>query len=206
MINHRFFLIFAAFLLVFLQTFCKQNNRETVENRTDSGQLERFERLKTNFAKDGLYQKFYANDTLAEEAHYLNDTLDGEQKFFLETGRLEVVRNFKHGSFEGPYKQYTPDGKLIIEQLYAHNALNGWSLKYYPNGQLQEKVMLKENEENGPFTEYYDNGKLKAEGMYSPAEDAPLEQGELKEYDSTGVLIRTANCVDGVCRTVWKKE
>ena len=109
------------------------------------------------------------------------------------------------GTFEGKYQKFRPDGSLEIEQTYVHGALEGYSIRYYTNGQVEEKVMLKDSEENGPFTEYYPNGKLKAEGTYQYVEDSAVEQGELREYDSTGTLIRIADCDNGVCRTRWKK-
>ena len=63
------------------------------------------------------------------------------------------------------------------------------------------------NTESGPFTEYWPNGNLMTEGVYMEIEEGEsAENGELKEYDESGRLIRIAECENGVCRTKWKLE
>ncbi len=156
--NNSIFRLFALMTVVCWQFSCINSPIEKVEHKNDQGQLERFERRKKDFAKEGLYQRFSEKGELLEEAQYSNDSLDGERKYF------------------------------------------------YANGKVKEKVMLHNNDENGPFTEYYENGAIKAEGNYIPGEDVPLEQGELREYDETGQLIRIADCQSGICHTKWKKE
>jgi antitoxin component YwqK of YwqJK toxin-antitoxin module len=177
-------------------------NYETVETRTDDGQVERFQRRKKDSARHGLYQKINASGTVIEEAHYVNDTLDGEHTFFFPTGKVESVERFRKGVFHGKYQKYHDNGQLELEQEFVDGQLTGLSVRYYPNGQLREKVTLRDNEENGPFTEYHENGQLRTEGTYA---DGPNEQGELKEYDEAGQLIRIADCVNGKCTTRWKK-
>ena len=58
------------------------------------------------------------------------------------------------------------------------------------------------NDENGPFREYYKNGNIKAEGTYI---NGPNEQGELKEYNEDGELIKIMSCTNGICNTIWVK-
>ena len=197
------------FLLITLLTTawnCTGPQIETVETKDEQGRTERFERRKKDFAKNGLYQKLQPDGKLIQEAHYVNDTLEGEFKYFRPTGQLESLEHYTHGVLNGKYESYYENGQLQVEQTYVNGALQGLSTAYYPNGKLKEKVTLVDNDENGPFTEYYESGVLKAEGQYTPGEEMPLEQGELKEYDEQGQLIRIANCTDGVCLTKWKKE
>jgi antitoxin component YwqK of YwqJK toxin-antitoxin module len=90
----------------------------------------------------------------------------------------------------------------MLEQQFVQGVMQGLSVRYYPNGMVQERVTIVNNDENGPFQEYYENGNLKAEGTYSSTEEeTALEQGELREYDSQGKLIRVADCLDGRCNT-----
>ena len=192
-------------LLTLCLTAC-QWNIETVETTDEYGQAIRYQRRKDNFAREGMYERFHPNGKVAERTIYLNDTINGPREFFYENGQLESVTPMVNGVLEGKYEKFRENGQRYIEQTFVNGQLEGWSLKYYPNGQLEEKVMLKNSEENGPFFEYYDNGKPKAEGNYIYKDEAALEQGELKEYDSTGTLIRIADCIDGICRTRWKKE
>ena len=200
------FRLLAGSVLFCLAYSCVNSPVEKVEHRNEQGQLERFERRKKDFAKEGLYQRFSENGALLEEAHYTNDSLDGERKYFYPNGKVESVERYAKGVYHGKYQKYYDTGALQLEQEFVNGALEGLSIAYYPNGAVKEKVTLRNNEENGPFTEYYENGALKAEGRYIPGEDLPLEQGELKEYDETGQLIRIADCQSGICRTKWKKE
>ncbi|MEO6039976.1 MAG: toxin-antitoxin system YwqK family antitoxin, partial [Saprospiraceae bacterium] len=193
-------------LLNGLITACTGSPIETVETKDEQGRTERYQRRKKDFANEGLYQKLQADGKLLQEAHYVNDTLEGEYKYFRPTGKLESLERYTHGQLNGKFESYYENGQLQVEQIYVNGALQGLSIAYYPTGQLKEKVTLQNNEENGPFTEYYETGALKTEGRYTPGEEFPLEQGELKEYDEQGQLVRIADCHDGVCLTKWKKE
>jgi antitoxin component YwqK of YwqJK toxin-antitoxin module len=201
-----FFALMAGSVALLCPFSCTDNPVEKVEHRNEHGQMERFERRKKDFAKEGLYQRFAETGELLEEARYSNDTLDGERKYFYPNGKTESIEHYSKGVYQGKYEKYYDTGALQLEQEYVNGALEGLSIAYYPNGKMKEKVTLRNNEENGPFSEYYENGMLKAEGQYIPGEDLPLEQGELKEYDETGQLVRIAECQSGVCHTKWKKE
>ncbi len=192
----------AMLLLVFL-AFCSQNPLETIEAKNERGQIERWQRRKDTKAKEGLFQRYSPEKVLLEEAHYLADSLDGERKYYSDKGVLESIEHYQNNQIHGKFQGFYEDGKLKIEQEFVHGALEGLSIRYYPNGNVQEKVMIKDNVENGPFTEYHENGTLKTEGTYAPTPDGDegLEQGELKEFNESGQLIRTADCQDGKCIT-----
>jgi antitoxin component YwqK of YwqJK toxin-antitoxin module len=194
------------FFLSLLLSAC--SNRETVEQKSEAGVLERYERLKKDGRKDGLYQKFWPNGKVQVEAHYKADSLDGERRFYYETGAVQAVEHYVNNHYHGDFKEFYPNGKAKVEQRYENDKLQGISTVYYENGNVREQVTLKDNEEDGPFKEYYENGNLKCEGTYSPSDEngMAIEQGELKEYDETGQLARIAQCVNGVCNTVWRKN
>lgn len=181
---------------------------EWTERKDEFGRRERFQRRKQDFAKQGSYELYFTEGPLMETAQYTADSLDGERKIFFRNGKLEVLETYKNGKFEGPYKRWNEQGQLELEQTFVNNMLNGWSIRYYPNGQIMEKVMLKDNNESGPFYEYYESGTLKAEGAYvfNEAEERAVEQGELKEYNEQGQVVRIANCENGICKTSWKLE
>ncbi|MCC6463129.1 MAG: toxin-antitoxin system YwqK family antitoxin [Saprospiraceae bacterium] len=179
-----------------------QSNIETVENRDAFNRLERFERRKKDFAREGLYQRFHEKGYLLEEAHYLNDSLEGERKYFYPNGKTERVEHYARGIIHGPFLQYYDDGQLQLQQTFANGVLQGLSTSWYPNGAIKEKVTLADNEENGPFTEWYENGKIKAEGNYL---DGDNEDGELKLYDTLGQLERVLKCQRGACQTQWTR-
>ena len=208
MIRIPFQVVFYALIIIgaFLFLHCKQGGAtEVVEHPNPDGSRERYERRKSDFAKQGLYQRFRADGSLAEEAHYIADTLDGERKYYYPKGNIESKEWYKKGVIDGKFQKFYENGNLQIEQVFVKGALDGASIGFYPDGVVKERVMIKNNEEDGPFTEYYPNGKIKAEGVYKPTEDGSVEHGELKEYDESGALVRIAECVNGACSTKWKK-
>jgi len=192
-------------LLVF-GAFCTPNPLETTEAVNDQGHLERWQRRKDNQAREGQYQRYSSGGVLLEEASYRAGALQGERKYFSEQGQLESIERYENGQMHGKFQSFYNNGQLKIEQDFVNGTLTGMSIRYYPDGKVQENVQLKDNVENGPFVEYYENGALKTEGFYGPdAEGDGVEQGELKEYDTTGTLIRIADCKDGMCLTRWKQ-
>jgi hypothetical protein len=192
--------------MVMFLAFCTQDPLETLEQKNDRGQLERFQRRKDNQKREGLYQRYSAEGVLLEEAQFLADSLNGEPKYFSASGQLESIEHYQNNKIHGKFQSFYPDGKVKIEQDFVEGALTGFSIRYYPNGQMEEKVQLKNNVEDGPFTEYHENGQLKTEGTYAPNDEGDgLENGELKEYDESGQLIRLADCQNGMCLTKWKK-
>lgn len=204
MLKVPFSLTAAGALFFLFLTSCAENNLETVENRDADGRLERWQRNKKDFSKEGLYQRFYPDGTLAEEAHFMHDSLEGEHKYFYKNGSIESLEHYRNGTFHGKYLKYSEDGKLMLEQEYVNGVMQGFSVAYYPGGVLKEKYTMRDNDENGPFWEYYENGRLHWEGTFGPGKDGSAEQGELKEYDETGQLIRIADCTDGRCPTRWE--
>lgn len=195
-------LIHRILLCSFLLATAACNPLETVEQRDPDGRLVRYQVNKQSKAREGLWQQFSSDGKLQVEAHFLKDTLHGEKKYFYPNGAVESVENYENGTLHGAFRKYYESGTLMLEQQFVQGVMQGLSIRFYPNGVVQEKVTIVDNDENGPFQEYYESGILKAEGTYSSTEEeAALEQGELREYDSTGKLIRVADCVDGRCNT-----
>ncbi|MCB0551699.1 MAG: toxin-antitoxin system YwqK family antitoxin [Phaeodactylibacter sp.] len=182
--------------------FACQRNTEQVEAEDSYGYTEKYERKKSDFARHGRYEKFNADGVKVEEAHYSNDTLDGLRVLYYDNGDTQVVETHRMGIFEGPYRAYYEQGQLEQEGQYEANVMYGEWKRYYPDGQLMEVVTFADNTENGPFVEYYKNGNKRAEGTYRNGE----EQGLLKKFSLAGEHIRSMNCEDGVCRTIWKVD
>lgn len=176
---------------------------EAVEVTDEQGNIVHYTRRATDFAKQGEYTRRSADGKLIEQAYFMDDSLSGKRILFSEKGDTQVVETYSHGYFEGPYRGYYENGKIEIVGQYQANTMEGVWKRYYDTGELMEEVTFQDNAENGPFKEYYKNGKLKAEGSYK---DGDNEHGLLKLYDETGELVKTMNCNQGICRTVWKKE
>jgi len=198
-----------CFLFSLVLIFSCNSKLETIETKDEYGYAIKYSRKKTDFAKQGLYTKYYPSGGLYEEANYVNDTLHGERKLYYENGNLEIVENYDHGLFTSTFNRYFENGDLQLEGFYENNKATGVWTRYYANGKIKDSVTLVDNDENGPFTEYYENGNLKAEGTFKgvdPDTGYPLEHGLLKMYDESGELEKKMECNLGRCTTIWKKE
>lgn len=195
-------ILFATICIILIAFACK-SNIETVENTNSAGYTERYDRRKSDFAKEGKYVKIDPQGVMVEESEYTNDTLNGYRILYYESGDTQVVEKYEMGTFSGFYKVYYPGGQVKLAGQYQRNRMTGQWKGYYENGQLKEVVTFKENNENGPFIEYHPNGNLKAEGTY---QDGDNEQGELKIYDEDGKLAKTMMCNRGICKTTWEAE
>lgn len=191
--------------ILFLLSSCHQ--LQNVENKNEKGVvIERYNLAKDKDGdkKNGLYERFNEQGQLAEQSTYKMGKLDGIRKLY-ENGVLESEETRVEDQFHGPYKAYHPNGQLRMEATYVHDVMTGDVKVYYPSGKLKEIVRFADNVEDGPFSEFYENGKLKAEGHYKQL-DGAVEDGELKLYDTTGILIRKMNCELGKCITTWAKD
>ena len=177
---------------------------EMVSTFDEFDHIVEYSRRKKDFAKQGLYRLSSKQGKLLEIATYENDTLHGNRiLFYAETGDTQIIESYNRGKFEGEYRVFYPNGNLEQLGVYTANIMEGTWTRFYETGEPMEEVVFVDNNENGPFKEYYQNGHLKAEGYYK---DGDNEHGALKMYDEEGELIKTMNCVKGICKTIWKKE
>ena len=176
---------------------------QIVEIKDDAGNLtESYEVDRKTEKKNGVYQR-YNNQTLVEQADYVNDTLHGMRTLFFDDGTKEIEESYVSGKYHGIFKTYHHDGSLKLEGMYENGTMESTWTKYYPSGQVMERVQMHLNNENGPFEEFYENGNLKAKGTYL---DGDNEDGELLLYDENGDLERKMDCDKGICHTTWSRE
>ncbi len=198
------------FILLIIGLVSCSNNTEMVESKNDSGNiLERYSRKVDNYDRHGIYQRFYANGTIEEEAYYQNDTLEGQRILFYETGDTLIIEHYQKGIFHGDYYSFHSNGAIESKGQYLNGVMGEAWEYFYDNAQLKERVFFVDNEENGPFVEYYKNGNIKAKGTYKTTSkniDGNKEHGLLELYDENGELERKMNCDLGVCRTSWSRE
>ncbi len=177
---------------------------EVISMKDEYNNILEYSRNKLDYAKHGLFLRKDSLGRILEAAHYINDTLDGMRTiFYPETGTRQIVENYEKGNFNGLYQVFYPNGKLQQEGHYIQNVMDSIWVRYYDTGQVMEEVMFRDNEENGPFKEYHINGNIKAEGTFREGDN---EHGLLKLFDENGELVKTMNCKNGICKTIWKKE
>lgn len=204
--HHSALRLFTSLLLLclsFLFIVSCDNGLEEVTEQDEFGNTIRFERRKTDFAREGWSYTNNPEGVLVEAAQYHSDTLNGLRIIFTETGDTSIVEQYEMGRFVGEYRLYHENGQLKQRGTYVDNEMKGDWETFYDNGQLKERVHFAENMENGPFIEYHRNGNLAAEGAYI---DGDYEHGELKIYNENGELQRTMICDRGRCSTTWKAE
>jgi antitoxin component YwqK of YwqJK toxin-antitoxin module len=195
---------YTLFALLSLTVLTACSDLERVEVKDANGVVtERYSRRKSDYAREGKFEKFSASGIKVQEANYANDLLEGQRTIFWDNGKPQYIEHYRGGQFEGVYQAFHENGKMKLEGHYVAGEMTGTWKGYYDNGQLKEVVNFEQNQENGPFTEYYPDGKLKAEGAYL---DGDNEHGELKLYDSTGTLTRRMMCDRGICHTVWQAD
>lgn len=190
-----------------------------------TGQMAEME-TRVNGILQGPNKSWFANGKTKSEATYVNGEPEGRMTFWFPDGKKEIEGNAVNGDREGTWFYFNEDGTLQLQALYAKGELvkerkeNGTFKEYYDDDQLMSEVTYKKGKREGPFTEYHDNGrwvvkemapnpelgtpgdvervlegqKKKREGTYVN----DLLEGEVKEYDEQGKLVRTRRYVGGV--------
>jgi antitoxin component YwqK of YwqJK toxin-antitoxin module len=176
---------------------------ESHSKKDPDGNILSFFTRKGSDLKEGREVKTSPKGVVLEEADYFAGQLEGNRIIYTAKGDTQIVETYRHGLFEGPYRLYYPSGKLKMKGQYVANNMDGIWYQYYEGGSVKEAVTFSDNEENGPFKEYHPNGKLSVEGQYLHGD---TEHGPLKFYDENGVHIKTMQCKEGICRTVWKLD
>lgn len=164
-----------------------------------------YEYDKTTGVKHGFYKKYHGNGKLYRELTYQKDKMEGSEKIYYESGKLNAKFSIANGMYDGSFVEYYEDGVVKQEGNYIKDQYQGELKTYYPNGNIKEVVTMLDNLEQGPFEEYNENGSLKAKGTYmSKGEEiTALETGLLEEYDKDGKLIAKKICKEGHCCEVW---
>jgi antitoxin component YwqK of YwqJK toxin-antitoxin module len=66
---------------------------------------------------------FFKNGKVKAEGLLLNDKMEGEWKFYRETGQLWQVGNFKKNMKNGTWQRYDSDNKLEYQETFRDNKI-----------------------------------------------------------------------------------
>jgi antitoxin component YwqK of YwqJK toxin-antitoxin module len=136
--------------------------------------------------QQGVWRKYYKNDTLASEMFYKNGRHYGTFRTFSENGKLQTEVKYRPGYMEigdgkifyedgtvkakGKYvnKQkdstwsyYDEQGKLSSTEFFVKGNKEGISKVYFPDGKIAEESIFKNGKKNGPSKQYYPDGTPK---------------------------------------------
>lgn len=177
---------------------------------------------------NGAHTSWFANGKLKSEATYQNGEAEGKMVFYYQDGKKEIEGNVVNGDRDGTWYYFNKDGSLQLQVLYEKGQLikerkeNGTFKEYYDDEQLMSEVTYKKGKREGPFAEYYNNGKWEARALEpDPVLGTPgdlervlkgqtkkkegtyvndLLEGEVKEYDEKGKVVKVTKYVGGVER------
>lgn len=177
---------------------------------------------------NGAHTSWFANGKLKSEATYQNGEAEGKMVFYYQDGKKEIEGNVVNGDRDGTWHYFNKDGTLQLQVLYEKGQLikerkeNGTFKEYYDDEQLMSEVTYKKGKREGSFAEYYNNGKWEARALEpDPVLGTPgdlervlkgqtkkkegtyvndLLEGEVKEYDEKGKVVKVTKYVGGVER------
>jgi len=66
---------------------------------------------------------FFKNGKTKAEGVSINEIMEGEWKFYRETGQLWQVGNFKEGQKHGPWIRYDKKGKIEYQETFINGNL-----------------------------------------------------------------------------------
>jgi antitoxin component YwqK of YwqJK toxin-antitoxin module len=136
--------------------------------------------------QEGVWRKYYKNDTLASEMFYRNGRHEGVFRTFSEKGVLQSEVKFRPGYTEtgdaklfyedgtvkakGKYMNrlkdstwtyYDQQGKLSSTEYFIKGKQEGIARVYYPDGKIASETIYKNDKKNGPYKEFYPDGTPK---------------------------------------------
>jgi uncharacterized protein len=130
------------------------------------------------------YVKFYyPGGQLSSEGYLREEKPDGYWKTYFENGLLKSEGNRENYLLDGSWKFYNEEGVLTVEINYKEDKKNGKRISYLREEIIEENF---ESDVKQGFTYfYYPDGKRKKEIFFKDG----LEEGLVKEYDTTGLII-----------------
>jgi len=176
----------------------------------------------------GEMKSWFDNGNVKSEANYVNGEPEGKMMFYFPNGRKEIEGQVVNGDRDGVWYYFNADGSIQLQMLYAKGTLvkerkeNGTFKEFYDDEQLMSEVTYVKGKREGKFVEYYDNGTWlmkpvpadpnmgtpadvqrvlegqtkKREGTYVN----DLLEGEVKEYDEKGKMVKVTRYVAGVAQ------
>jgi antitoxin component YwqK of YwqJK toxin-antitoxin module len=174
----------------------------------------------------GPVTSWFDSGKVKSESTYVHGEPEGRMTFYFPSGTKEIEGNLVNGSRDGTWYYFNEDGTIQLQMLYAKGELkkerkeNGLFREYYDDEQLKSEETYRKGKREGAFKEYHSNGKwvmkplpadpvngapadvqrvlegqtLKREGNYVN----DLLEGEVKEYDERGKVIKVSRYVAGV--------
>jgi len=178
--------------------------------------------------QQGPFEQYFDNGQVKHRATYQQGEPEGMVTYFFPSGRKEIEGRMVNGDRDGTWYYFNEDGTVQIQVLYRQGEYvkdrkeNGTFKEYYDDEKVKSETTYKAGKKEGRFTEWNDDGawvtrpvKLGPEGMEKGDVERVLEgqtkkregtyrndllDGEVKEYDEHGKLVRTVTYVAGTAQ------
>lgn len=169
--------------------------------------------------QQGPFEQYFDNGQVKHRATYAKGEAEGTVAYFYPGGKKEIEGRMVNGDRDGTWYYYNEDGTVQIQVLYKQGVYvkdrkeNGTFKEYYDDEQLKSEVAYKGGRKEGRFTEWNNDGtwvtrlvqvgpqgaergdmERVLEGQTKRREGTyrnDLLDGEVKEYDEHGKLLRT---------------
>lgn len=128
-----------------------------------------------NNRKQGVWLKYYPNDTLKSKLSFVNGRPNGPYTLYYDNGSVQEQGNWMRNRNIGIYKCYYPNGNLRLHsQFNDKGKREGLQRSYYENGQLLREMWSKDGKAHGPDTRYRADGSIERRTVYF--ENSPCSQ------------------------------
>lgn len=143
--------------------------------------------------KNGIYQSFNPNGSVANYQNFIDDKKDGKSLEYYPTGRLKKSAVYKEDKLHGQTLDYLENGTLERSMTYYEsirigdsiyrNIYDGEKLQYYRSGMLQSREVYAMGKKTGTWERYYEGtGILMEKATY----ENNLKTGVYLYYDNLG--------------------
>lgn len=107
-------------------------------NQTDTAEIVSF----NQGHEDGLWKKFYLENTLAEQRYFSNGKKVGDYVAYWPNRKIKLLYHFKDGEYEGNCREWSPSGSLMASMNYKKGYEDGHQLQYYDDGKVKANYMI----------------------------------------------------------------
>lgn len=115
---------------------------------------------------DGLQRYFYSTGELSEETYFTKDVKNGESKEFYKNGNIKNNCSYKSGKLNGSFTTYYPIGGKQCELQFVDSQRNDKMICYYPNGNKQSELNYNLDKLNGLVQYFNEAGDLTSSYNY----------------------------------------
>lgn len=114
----------------------------------------------------GTLVQNYSNGRTKCELNIVNGLIQGEVKFYYETGEMHEVGVYKDGMRQGTWMEYSKEGKVKGVAFFKDDKKHGtWKL-YADNGVMTYEMHYDLDKRVGTWKQFNDQGVLIAERAY----------------------------------------